>query len=56
MGPCAPTGTHHYHFKVYALDTKLTLTDGSNKAQLEDAMKGHVLSTGELIGLYKKTK
>ena len=55
-GPCPPTGTHHYHFKVYALDTKLNLQEGANKTQLEAAIKGHVLASGELIGLYKKTK
>jgi hypothetical protein len=56
MGPCPPSGTHHYHFKVYALDTKLTLQEGANKKQLENAMKGYILAMGELIGLYKKTK
>lgn len=56
MGPCPPTGTHHYHFKIYALDVILALQEGANKMQLESAMKGHILARGELIGLYKKTK
>jgi Raf kinase inhibitor-like YbhB/YbcL family protein len=56
MGPCPPTGTHHYHFKVYALDKKLGLPEGSTKEQLEAEMKDHVLATGEIIGLYKKSK
>lgn len=53
-GPCPPSGTHHYHFKVYALDTKLDLKSGSTKQALENAMQGHILAQGELIGLYKK--
>jgi Raf kinase inhibitor-like YbhB/YbcL family protein len=55
-GPCPPSGTHHYHFKVYALDTKLTLDKDSGKAGLERAMRSHILAEGELIGLYKKSK
>jgi Raf kinase inhibitor-like YbhB/YbcL family protein len=57
-GPCPPagTGTHHYHFKVFALNVKLSLAEGSGKAQLEAAMKGHVLTESELVGLYAKTK
>lgn len=55
-GPCPPTGTHHYKFKVYALDAKLDLRKGATKAELEKAMEGHILSQGMLTGLYKKTK
>ena len=54
-GPCPPSGTHHYHFKVYALDTELDLKKGSDKAALEKAMQGHILSQGEMIGLYSKS-
>jgi Raf kinase inhibitor-like YbhB/YbcL family protein len=53
-GPCPPSGTHHYHFKVYALDETLYLPLSSNKAELERAMAGHILAFGELIGLYKR--
>jgi Raf kinase inhibitor-like YbhB/YbcL family protein len=53
-GPCPPMGTHHYHFKVYALDTDLKLKEGARKRSLEDAMKDHILAMGELVGLYKK--
>lgn len=53
-GPCPQSGTHHYHFKVYALDTKLELKEDAGKKDLEEAMKDHVISSGELIGLYKK--
>ncbi|HMH32674.1 MAG TPA: YbhB/YbcL family Raf kinase inhibitor-like protein [Puia sp.] len=56
IGPCPPQGTHHYHFMIYALDTKLSLDKNAGKAELEKAMEGHILSKGELIGLYKKTK
>jgi Raf kinase inhibitor-like YbhB/YbcL family protein len=56
MGPCPPSGTHHYYFKVYALNAKLNLAGGASKKQLEAAMKGHMLAKAELIGLYKKTK
>lgn len=55
-GPCPPTGTHHYHFKVYALDKKLDLVPNSGKQQLESAMKGHILAEGELVGIYKTNK
>lgn len=55
-GMCPPTGTHHYHFKVYALDTKLDMPDNTDKAALEKAIKGHILAQGELVGLYKKIK
>jgi Raf kinase inhibitor-like YbhB/YbcL family protein len=54
-GPCPPSGTHHYHFKVYALDIKLDLAEGSDRKSLEDAMYGHVMAWGELVGLYQKT-
>ena len=53
-GPCPPSGTHRYFFKVYALDTVLTISPNSNKADLEKAMKGHILAQGQLIGLYKR--
>ena len=55
-GRCPPSGTHHYHFKVYALDTRLTIGKQTDKAALERAMHGHALDEGELIGLYSKTK
>ncbi len=55
-GPCPPSGTHRYFFKVYALDALLDLPAHSNKMQLEKAMSEHILAFGELIGLYKKTK
>ncbi len=53
-GPCPPSGTHRYFFKLYALDSKLELGAGTNKAGLERAMKGHILAQGELMGKYKR--
>ncbi|MBX7108164.1 MAG: YbhB/YbcL family Raf kinase inhibitor-like protein [Chitinophagales bacterium] len=53
-GPCPPSGTHRYFFKIYALDKLLKLPTGSTKAQLEKLMSGHILAFGELIGLYKR--
>lgn len=55
-GPCPPSGTHHYHFNVYALDANLSLQEAAGKEELKAAMEGHILGSGELIGLYKKTK
>ena len=54
QGPCPPSGTHRYFFKLYALDTKLNLPEGSNKKQIESAMQNHILAKAELIGLYKR--
>ena len=53
-GPCPPSGTHRYFFKVYALDAELRLKENSRKKDLEKAMEGHILDKAELIGLYKK--
>ncbi len=57
-GPCPPVGSdaHRYFFKVYALDSALRLPKGATKHELEEAMKGHVISTGELIGKYRRIK
>lgn len=54
--PCPPSGTHHYIFKLYALDILLNLPSQTSVAQLEEAMQGHILQTSQLIGLYKKTR
>ncbi|MFC1699590.1 YbhB/YbcL family Raf kinase inhibitor-like protein [Candidatus Omnitrophota bacterium] len=53
-GPCPPSGTHRYFFKIYALDSELDLPVGSSKLALEQAMQGHILDQSELIGLYKR--
>jgi Raf kinase inhibitor-like YbhB/YbcL family protein len=53
-GPCPPAGTHHYHFKVYALDTELKLEKNSDKTTLMKTMEGHIIAQGEIIGVYKR--
>ena len=53
-GPCPPSGTHRYFFKLYALDISPALNAGATKAQLEEAMKGHILEKAELLGLYRR--
>jgi Raf kinase inhibitor-like YbhB/YbcL family protein len=53
-GPCPPSGTHRYFFKLYALDALLGLSANAKKTDLEKAMKGHVISQAQIIGLYKR--
>jgi Raf kinase inhibitor-like YbhB/YbcL family protein len=53
-GPCPPSGTHRYFFKLYALDTMLGLDIGATKTQLLQAMEGHILTETELMGTYSK--
>ncbi len=55
-GPCPPIGRHRYFFKLYALDARLADLGRPTKAQLEAAMKGHVLAQAELMGTYQKKK
>lgn len=51
-GPCPPSGTHHYYFKIYALDSELPLKAGATKADLAKAMEGHIVVQGQLMGTY----
>ncbi len=53
-GPCPPSGTHRYFFKLYALDAMLNLSSGANKQQLLSAMQNHILAQGELMGTVNK--
>ncbi len=55
-GPCPPSGTHRYFFKLYAIDEKLHIEEGCKKKELEEAMEGHILAKAELIGLYEREK
>ena len=52
--PCPPYGTHRYFFKLYALDTMLSLPAGVSKQEVIDAMDGHILDEAELIGIYQR--
>jgi Raf kinase inhibitor-like YbhB/YbcL family protein len=53
-GPCPPTGTHRYFFKVYALDCILELSKPVNKHDLEKAISGHIIAFGEIMGNYTR--
>jgi Raf kinase inhibitor-like YbhB/YbcL family protein len=53
-GPCPPIGRHRYFFKLYALDTRLAALQRPTKAELQQAMQGHVLAQAQLLGTYQK--
>jgi hypothetical protein len=53
-GPCPPSGTHRYFFKLYALDTVISLLPGATKEQVLKEMQGHILAQGELMGTFSK--
>ena len=55
-GPCPPSGTHRYFFKVYALDTMLSLNSNATKKDVEKAIESHILAKGELVGLYSRSR
>lgn len=55
-GPCPPIGKHRYIHKLFALDTKLEFPKPPGKAELLQAMKGHILAEADLTGLYQKHK
>jgi Raf kinase inhibitor-like YbhB/YbcL family protein len=55
-GPCPPSGTHRYFFKIYALDIMLNLPAGKTKKDIEKAIKGHIVASGELIGTYSRKR
>ncbi len=54
-GPCPPSGTHRYYFRIYALDKLLDLSPTARRDRVDKGMIGHILASGELIGLYKRT-
>ena len=53
-GMCPPSGTHHYNFYAYALDTELSLDSNTDRSRLQQAMQGHILAQGVLTGTYSK--
>jgi len=53
-GPCPPSGTHRYFFKLFALDKMLDLSPNSHARDIESTIEGHIIRKAELIGLYKK--
>ena len=55
-GPCPPSGSHRYYFRVYALDQQLSLPSGARRKEVDAAMKGHVIAQGELMGRYARKK
>jgi Raf kinase inhibitor-like YbhB/YbcL family protein len=54
-GPCPPSGTHNYYFKLFALDTKLMLGPTANREEFNEAIAGHVLGESQLIGKFGHT-
>ncbi len=55
-GPQPPSGTHRYYFKIFALDQTLDLKAGAKRAEVDAAMRGHVIAQGELMGRYSRQK
>jgi Raf kinase inhibitor-like YbhB/YbcL family protein len=53
-GPCPPSGRHRYRFTLYALDTELGVPPPATRSEVENAMKGHILETAQLTGLYAR--
>ena len=55
-GPCPPGGTHRYFFKIYALDSMLNFPARKTKQDVEKAMEGHILDSGQLVGVYSRKR
>jgi len=53
-GPCPHGGTHRYFFRLFALDEKLDLVQGSSRDELEKSMEGHIIEKAELSGMYSR--
>lgn len=53
-GPCPPSGTHRYFFKLYALDKMLDLKTGATKEELESAIRGHTIQSAQMVGLFSR--
>jgi Raf kinase inhibitor-like YbhB/YbcL family protein len=55
-GPCPPSGTHRYFFRVFALDRQLNLPADAGKEALQKSMQGNILAQGELMGTYRRNR
>ncbi|MDN3670535.1 YbhB/YbcL family Raf kinase inhibitor-like protein [Echinicola jeungdonensis] len=55
-GPCPPSGTHRYFFKVYALNDLLKLPEGASRREVEEGLRYHIIAYGELMGVYSRVK
>lgn len=53
-GPCPPGGTHRYYYKMYALDIKLDLPPQTRINELLEAIDGHILDQGQIMGVYTR--
>jgi Raf kinase inhibitor-like YbhB/YbcL family protein len=53
-GPCPPSGTHRYFFRLYALDSKLKLGSSPTRAEVLEAIQGRILAEGRLMGKYER--
>jgi Raf kinase inhibitor-like YbhB/YbcL family protein len=54
LGPVPPEGSHHYRFRLLALDTELDLESGATRSRFDDAAQGHVLETADLVGIMER--
>ena len=54
-GPCPPSGTHRYFFKLYALDSTLDIPEGSLRSKVENAIEDKIIDMAQLIGLYSRS-
>ena len=55
-GPCPPSGTHRYYFKIFALDQTLNLKPAAKRKEVDAAIRGHTIGQGELMGRYAHNK
>lgn len=55
-GPCPPSGTHHYYFRIYGLNTAVHLDSGATNKEVSRKMEGHIIARGELMGTYQRKK
>ncbi|MEK7062479.1 MAG: YbhB/YbcL family Raf kinase inhibitor-like protein [Patescibacteria group bacterium] len=55
-GPCPPDREHRYFFKIHALNLKLNLSQGASKKEVEKAIEGHIIASGELVGRYSRIR